>query len=512
MRTSARKRGGLCLSTTYKNAHTKLRWRCAKGHEWDAVPTSIIHQGTWCPTCGGRQRLTIEAMKTLADERGGRCLSQAYNNNATPLHWECTEGHRWKARPANILSGTWCPVCGSRMGERICREIFEQIFEMPFPRSHPDWLRGKSGAVLELDGYCEPLKIAFEHQGAHHFGPNPFLGNARAVTSQKSRDRIKARECAARGISLILVPEIPRLLPINKTADFIISECQRLGVPPPNEAHAKRIDFSRAYSVPESKRTFAGLVRIAKAKGGRALSTSYRGLYQKLRWQCAKGHVWHASPADVKAGNWCPYCSGKKKTIRDMRLLAEQHGGECLSAHYRGGMTKLTWRCEEGHTWKAKPFNLAQGRWCPICGGSNPLSVETLREVARQRGGQCISEKYVNANTPVIWRCAKGHEWKATSGSVKNQNTWCPECAKTKRIQNRIGKTAPHTIQQMCELAAKRRGKCLSLTYKNNREHLQWKCERGHQWSVSPRSIIAGTWCPTCATRGRRKRGPTLLG
>ncbi len=47
------KRGGECLSPEYVNAHTKLRWRCEKGHEWEATPNHV-KRGSWCPYCSGR--------------------------------------------------------------------------------------------------------------------------------------------------------------------------------------------------------------------------------------------------------------------------------------------------------------------------------------------------------------------------------------------------------------------------------------------------------------------------
>lgn len=46
---------GLCLSTKYKNASSKLKWKCKKGHIWDAVPNSV-QQGSWCPTCWSLRR------------------------------------------------------------------------------------------------------------------------------------------------------------------------------------------------------------------------------------------------------------------------------------------------------------------------------------------------------------------------------------------------------------------------------------------------------------------------
>jgi len=111
----ARERNGECLSTFYVNSREKLRWRCAKGHEWDAAPEAV-KRGTWCEICvkqenGIKQRLTIEDMHSIAKVREGKCLSEEYLNNHTHLLLECSYGHQWGANANNIKSGTWCPRC-----------------------------------------------------------------------------------------------------------------------------------------------------------------------------------------------------------------------------------------------------------------------------------------------------------------------------------------------------------------------------------------------------------------
>lgn len=60
MRALAKERGGACLSDSYKNNYTKLRWRCGKGHEWESLPKSLL-QGTWCRFCSAKRRLVKKA-------------------------------------------------------------------------------------------------------------------------------------------------------------------------------------------------------------------------------------------------------------------------------------------------------------------------------------------------------------------------------------------------------------------------------------------------------------------
>ncbi len=52
-------------------------------------------------------RLTLETFQEIARSKGGACLSDAYVNILAPLRWRCARGHEWEARPANIRSGNW---------------------------------------------------------------------------------------------------------------------------------------------------------------------------------------------------------------------------------------------------------------------------------------------------------------------------------------------------------------------------------------------------------------------
>jgi queuine/archaeosine tRNA-ribosyltransferase len=132
----AETREGKCLSDTYVDNKTPLWWECKEGHRWKAQPNNI-GTGEWCPQCYGNVRLTIQDMRHLAETRGGRCLSDTYVNNTAPLRWECKEGHRWKANARNIGIGRWCPTCSSGLGERICREFFSQLLGDSFPKTRP---------------------------------------------------------------------------------------------------------------------------------------------------------------------------------------------------------------------------------------------------------------------------------------------------------------------------------------------------------------------------------------
>ena len=472
----------------------KLLWECAEGHQWEAT-SGTVKRGSWCPMCAGNIALTIDDMHVIAEERGGKCLSENYLNTDTKILWECAEGHQWKASPDRIKSGRWCPICSSGLGERICREFFEQLFGKQFPKAYPKWLINKSGNQMELDGFCESLGIAFEHQGEQHYSTETqFIKTEQGLKKRQEDDRLKVELCEQHGIVLIAIPEINGRLPISEVKRYIKTECVRYSFPLPINLDTIKVDLKKAYATSWSREALNELRAIAEERGGKCLSSLYADNNTPLVWECQKGHHWEATPVNIKIhGSWCPTCAGRPiLTIKDMKVLADKRGGKCLSDTYVNNRTKLLWECVEGHQWEAIPATVKRGRWCPICarfrsGATQRLGIDEMREIARNRGGKCLSDKYINNKTKLLWQCKEGHRWLAAPSKIKS-GQWCPTCAGRPIL----------TIKDMKELADMRGGKCLSDTYVNNRTKLLWECRKGHRWEAVPSSVKSGTWCPIC--------------
>ena len=72
----------------------------------------------------------------------------------------------------------------------------------------PLFLRGRNGRRLELDGYCQPLLLAFEYNGPQHYEADHDFNrfNDGAFDEQTSRDRQKRAQCKSHGVRLIVVP------------------------------------------------------------------------------------------------------------------------------------------------------------------------------------------------------------------------------------------------------------------------------------------------------------------
>jgi len=129
-----------------------------------------------------------------------------------------------------------------------------------------------------------------------------------------------------------------------------------------------------------------------------------------------------------------------------------------------------------------------------------------MKQLAKSRGGRCLSQEFVNFHVPLRWQCAKGHEWSSEPNNIvaraRKEGSWCPKCAR-ERLRGKKRVESP-TIDDMHRLAKARGGRCVSDLYINAHTHLQWGCAAGHNWTAQPANVRRGTWCPFCAGKASR--------
>jgi hypothetical protein len=200
-------RGGRCLSTEYKSNQTPLRVKCGAGHEWGATYANLSRGKwcPQCADVRlGRQPGTIDRMHVVAGDRGGECLSVTYVNSVTPLRWRCREGHEWRARPGNVINnGTWCPDCLHK-GEGETRALFERLTGkrfpsrtsvLPNPRYQLDGYCSELRIAFEHHGKQHYAYVPYFHRG----GPE-------GLEQRRATDVAKAEMCDSEQIVLITVP------------------------------------------------------------------------------------------------------------------------------------------------------------------------------------------------------------------------------------------------------------------------------------------------------------------
>jgi hypothetical protein len=200
-----------------------------------------------------------------------------------------------------------------------------------------------------------------------------------------------------------------------------------------------------------------------------------------------------------------------KYSIEDMQAFAKAKGGKCLSDKYKGILVKLQWQCKEGHTWLTQPKSvIGHNTWCPECsrlrqGNKRRRNIGQMQQMAKAKGGKCLSDKYNGMEVKLQWQCANGHKWIAMPQNIYN-GSWCPRC-----YFIRMGHNPDENIKQCHEIGLKNGGKCLSTEYINNYTNLEWKCSKGHIWKAKPRLVKSGTWCPYCANNIKQTIGDLQL-
>jgi hypothetical protein len=102
-------------------------------------------------------------------------------------------------------------------GELECKRFLETIFQAPFSKARPDFLKNPvTGNNLELDCFNEALRLAVEYNGQQHY----------SSTNQKYRDELKRRMCRENGINLI---EVPYTIKLNDIGPFLQLKLKQLG-------------------------------------------------------------------------------------------------------------------------------------------------------------------------------------------------------------------------------------------------------------------------------------------
>ena len=115
--------GTLKPSDVLPSSGKKVWWKCAKGHEWQAM---IAHrsQGHGCPYCSGRYAVKGEndlqtVNPTLANEwhyARNEALTPAdvTPNSGRKVWWLCAKGHEWQATIIHRNNGRGCPECAKQ--------------------------------------------------------------------------------------------------------------------------------------------------------------------------------------------------------------------------------------------------------------------------------------------------------------------------------------------------------------------------------------------------------------
>jgi hypothetical protein len=118
------------------------------------------------------------------------------------------------------------------------------------------------------------------------------------------------------------------------------------------------------------------------------------------------------------------------ESLKRAHKAAQAMGGQCLDTEFVNCRTKMLFQCSQKHEFFSPIGRVLRGGWCPECAGVKKKTIKDCQKIAEERGGVCLSNKYVNKLAPLEWKCSQKHNvWKASYTSVSKSGTWCPECS-----------------------------------------------------------------------------------
>ena len=309
---------------------------------------------------------TIEDLQKFAAIYEGYCLSTKYTNSTDKYEWECKNNHTFKKTWSNIKkkNNTWCSTCE----------------DLPWKEKTTITLVRLQEHALKKEGRCLSIKY--------------INSNTKYEWECKEGHRWKATWVNVGYKSSTWCPECWK---DEKSVNCDIHE----------------------------------LNKVANTKGGKCIEWKEgKGYSAKYVWECEKSHRWITKATNVlgKKDTWCPHC--RKLTIDDCIKEADKRGGKCLDTEYINKRTIMNWECKKGHKFKLRLGIIRNnGRWCRKCGiDEKRLDISEAHKIAEKNGGKCLSTEYINLETPMRWRCERGHEWEVALQGIRHSNNWCPRC------------------------------------------------------------------------------------
>ncbi len=349
---------------------------------------------------------SLRSAQMLAAQKGGTCLSKKYKKGEAKMKWSCGQ-HEWYTRFTDIKRGKWCARCAG-MAPLSLEEC--KLF------------------ALNKGGEC----LSTEYKNGHtrmqwNCGRHVWMASFSSIKQGKW-----CAKCAGKApLSL----EECQLFALDKGGKCLSAEyinCATL-MEWSCGKHKWKASFGNikqgtwcAKCARKAPLSLEECQSIALNNGGKCLSTKYINAHTQMKWSCGK-HEWFAPFHTINRGSWCAKCAGNAPlSLEECQSVALNNGGKCLSTEYVNCATLMEWSCGN-HQWLAPFSSIKQGAWCAKCTGRAPLSLDECQKFALDRGGECLSTKYINNKTCMVWSCGK-HQWKACFGNIKNSNQWCPHC------------------------------------------------------------------------------------
>jgi len=415
----------------------------------------------------------LEKMKCIAVSRGGRCLSDGALRVVDVWRFECGNGHRFSMKGSMVLhKGGWCKKCKqAEMVNRVGKAA-----------------KDSGGICLNKAWKPTDEEWSFQCRNGHRLKKRAqlVLRNGLFCRRCEEEEKYAAVVDAASQCGAICLERRYRAL--GERWRF---ECENGHRIKRRGNHVLNNGLSCDRCDAEEK---ANQVReAAESLGWTVTKSKARALKDTWLFRCENGHRIRRSGAQVIAdGGTCEECV-KDRLMGDAIAIAESRGGAVLTKEFGNTLEDWEFQCENGHKFKRRGSEVIhRGLWCNKCTNRAPgAMLKKVQQVAKERGGMCLSKRYVSSPKTMRFVCKEGHRWSAIASNIVHQGQWCPRCAATPTDAYR---------EKLETFVLAKGGVMLSPKLGALTDLHRFRCQKGHVFKQSPTRIVhKGTWCPKCA-------------
>ncbi len=226
-------------------------------------------------------------------------------------------------------------------------------------------------------------------------------------------------------------------------------------------------------------------------------------------WKC-NNHFRSLSYSDLKRSRLCSECKNKhKKTIEDYHKLAKENNGKFLSKQIPENVTTHSlWKCSNAsHSpWMTSYHNIKnQETWCPFCAKIR-VDLNSYQNIAKIQGGIYFLENIPEKVTIPIkgWKCNNNHIFQTSYSAIQRHGTWCGYCNERKRsIEDYKNLAVEWNVEYVLyDIPKSTHDKAIKA----------WKCNKNHLSTKSYYQIISnGYHCSLCGQSSLERKVCKIL-
>lgn len=298
------------ISSEYKNATSKLKIQCKKGHIFERTYIKF-KQTQNCPICNRTKKLTIEEVKSYVENIGYELLSNEYKNNESKLKVRCDESHEFYTTYGRLSQGKRCEICSRKKASQ------KRKFSLKYVKNYVESF-GYELLSEEYKGCADKLKLRCPKGHIFYKSFSKFKSGQRCtICSNKNRfDKLK--------LSFDDVKKYIMSFGYILLSEEYINNHSKLKIKCPNN-HIFNMaynDFKSGRRCPtcanintsnRMKHDYFYVKSYVEILGLKLLSKEYQNNYDELKIKCDKGHVFYKSFSNLKSYPNCPLCNKKYK-------------------------------------------------------------------------------------------------------------------------------------------------------------------------------------------------------